>query len=256
MGGGLLTLAGLVYCVASGSGIREIFRFDPAEGWWFLNLGRNLVYPVEAFYHVLFLACILMVVRERYAAALGAAALLSLNHPFSGVQLLLVLLAWAAVERAFIRNARVPSYFLWGVGVALGAHLGYYMGYLNTFPEHRALFEQWKGTNWLLQADSFVPAYALVAATAFWRARRSDLAGRVFQAPRNRLFLVWFLVSFGLANHEFAIDSIQPVHFTRGYIWIPLFLLGAPALISLFRWLPARFGEPDVSRLSRCWRCC
>jgi hypothetical protein len=27
----------------------------------------------------------------------------------------------------------------------------------------------------------------------------------------------------------------QPLHFTRGYIWIPLFLLGAPTLLNLFR---------------------
>jgi len=25
------------------------FQYDPQNGWWFLNLGRNLVYPFEAY---------------------------------------------------------------------------------------------------------------------------------------------------------------------------------------------------------------
>jgi hypothetical protein len=44
---------------------------------------------------------------------------------------------------------------------------------------------------------------------------------------------MWFAVSFVLANHEFAMKPIQPAHFTRGYVWMPLFLLGAPVLMRL-----------------------
>jgi hypothetical protein len=49
----------------------------------------------------------------------------------------------------------------------------------------------------------------------------------------NRLLVVWLLVSLALENHElFLRRAIQPIHFTRGYSWIALFLLGVPALIA------------------------
>ena len=57
--------------------------------------------------------------------------------------------------------------------------------------------------------------------------------------PRDRLFLVWFLVAFALANHDSFISPRQPIHFTRGYIWTALFFLGLPVLLVLFRRLIA-----------------
>jgi len=95
---------------------------------------------------------------------------------------------------------------------------------------------------WLLQATNFVPAYALVGALAAWSFRCLELARPFFAQARNRLFLVWFFVAFALANHEFAIKPIQPLHFTRGYIWTSLFLMGSTTLIGLFRALRSRCG--------------
>ena len=37
-------------------------------------------------------------------------------------------------------------------------------------------------------------------------------------------------VSFLLANHHWFITPRQPIHFTRGYIWTPLWLTGLPML--------------------------
>lgn len=239
-GGGLLTVAGILYSAVKGLDASHIFDLDAGYGWWFLNLGRNILFATEAFYHALFLGAILLLVRQRYAWALAVAAFLSLNHPFSGVQLLLVLLAWASLERLFLVNTKLPKYFLILSAVLLVCHVGYYVAFLNTFPEHRLLFERWK-ISWLLQAKNFLPAYALVGGLAFWGARRIDLAREVLSVPYNRLFLIWFVVSFALANHEFAFNPVQPLHFTRGYIWTPLFLLGAPVLIRLLQSLVRRY---------------
>jgi hypothetical protein len=46
--------------------------------------------------------------------------------------------------------------------------------------------------------------------------------------------------SLVLANHELFIAPHQPLHFTRGYIWTPLFLLGLPALQRVLAWLARR----------------
>jgi hypothetical protein len=230
-GGGVIALAGFAFNTITGDAA-ALFRFDADGGWWFLNLGRNLVFPTEAFYHALFLGCILALVQTRFTTALLLAALLSSSHPFTGVQLLLVLAAWCFLERVFLQSDTVPHSFVLGSGVLLALHLGYYLLFLSQFPEHRAVMEQF-AQPWVYQAKHFVPAYFLVGGLAFWRMRRLRLAQDVLGSSANRLLLTWFAVSFVLANHEFAMDPIQPAHFTRGYVWTPLFLLGAPVLMKL-----------------------
>jgi hypothetical protein len=52
----------------------------------------------------------------------------------------------------------------------------------------------------------------------------------------NRLLAVWLLASLALENHElFVRDAVQPIHFTRGYSWVALFLLALPPIAELFR---------------------
>jgi hypothetical protein len=51
--------------------------------------------------------------------------------------------------------------------------------------------------------------------------------------PQQRLFLCWAVIAFLLSKHEWFIKPMQPIHFTRGYVWAGLFLLGIPGLIWL-----------------------
>jgi hypothetical protein len=231
-GGGVIALAGFAYNTITGNTTAPLFRFDAGGGWWFLNLGRNLVFPTEALYHALFLGCIIAILHRRFTGALLLAALASASHPFTGVQLLLILTTWCFMEHVFLRSEALPGSFVLGCGALLALHLGYYLGFLGLFPEHRALMEQWTQP-WTYQAKHFLPAYFLVGGLALWRLRRLTLARDVLGSSTNRLFLMWFAVSFVLANHEFAMKPIQPAHFTRGYVWMPLFLLGAPVLMRL-----------------------
>jgi hypothetical protein len=39
--------------------------YDPFGGFWFLNVGRNLIFTTEAFYHLIFLGGVLLVVRTQ-----------------------------------------------------------------------------------------------------------------------------------------------------------------------------------------------
>jgi hypothetical protein len=231
-GGGLLVLAAAGYSLITRGVIERIFRFDPSNGWWFLNFGRNLVFPTEALYHALFFGSVLCLIRRRFVAATLSAFILSVSHPFSGVELLLILATWSGMEVLFVRSTVIPKAFFIAVLALLTLHVGYYLGYLGRFPEHRALMKTWT-IAWELDAVNFVPAYALVGALAFWSFRRLDLARQFFAQPRNRLFLTWFLVAFALANHEFAVRPIQPLHFARGYDWTPLFFMAAVPLVGL-----------------------
>jgi hypothetical protein len=53
------------------------------------------------------------------------------------------------------------------------------------------------------------------------------------------LLLTWFVVTALLVNHDLVIRPVQPIHFSRGYLWIPLMLLGLPTIMSVFARLRA-----------------
>ncbi len=232
-GGGVLTLTGVTSAwLAHKPPLAHMLDFDPFAGFWFLNLGRNLVFTTEAFYHLVFLGTILLVLRRRYCAALACTALLSASHPFTGLQLIAVLGAWGVLEHVMRSAERPPLAFLAALGAVALVHLGYYLWFLNhASAEYRSLRQQWS-LPWKLPVSSLLAADAPVALLASaglitrWRGARS-------LAPADRLLLVWFAVSLVLAKHDLLIAPVQPLHFTRGYIWTPLFLLGAPVLVSL-----------------------
>lgn len=230
-GGGLLALAGLAFHAAFGGDFRaNLLLFDPFEGLWFLNLGRNLFYATESLYHALFLGAVLALFLGRRALALALAALLSASHPFTGIQLLSILGAWTLLEFLLSRRER-PRLLRFGLGVAAltALHFLYYLWFLLRSPDHAALLEQWR-LAWNLPALSALLAWGPVGLLALWRVRRADLFRETFGRAENRLLGVWFVVSLLLANHELFLTPHQPLHFTRGYVWTPLFLLGWPVL--------------------------
>ena len=221
-----------------------VFQYDPFEGWWFLNFGRNMVFPNEALYHAIFLGAILCVLRERFLRTIALAFAMSISHPFTGIELLGILGTWSAFEVLFVGNKRIPRYFPLSCLGLSALHLGYYLVFLNKFEAHKSLSKQWT-LDWGIEAYHFVPAYALVGAFALWGFRRLPLAREFFSDSKNRLFLIWFLVVFAMANHEFAVrPPVQPIHFTRGYDWLPLFFLAVPTIIGLLGSLLSRPARP------------
>src|SRR5262249_31465439 len=206
-GGGLLTLTGFFYGLAVGKSwtpIGYLLVFDPFDGFWFLNLGRNLAFTTEAFYHLIFLGCILLVLRRRFAWALTCAALLSASHPFYGLELLIVLGVWSTIEWVGKRHDRPPLYFPVALSVLTVLHVGYYLVLLNYLSEeHRALQQQWS-LPWLLPFSTMMAAYGIVATLAAialieqWRRTRS-------LSWTQRLFLIWFAVCLALAKHDLLI---------------------------------------------------
>ncbi|MFZ5806345.1 MAG: hypothetical protein ACOY3I_03970 [Verrucomicrobiota bacterium] len=238
-GGGLLAICGFFQNIFIGQTFAEawgkIFEHEPALGWWFLNLGRNLIFPTEAYYHLLFFGTILLILRNKIWWSAATTTLLSMSQPFSGLQLICILFAWGIMERLVVKRRIVSSYYVTFLACLLAAHLFYYLFFLNQFEEHRAIYRQWT-LDWLLEAKAFIPAYILVGSLAFYSVRNIKLAQTFFQKTHNRLFFIWFLVSFALAKHELFVAPHQPIHFARGYIWSSLFLLGAESLVALLNY--------------------
>lgn len=224
-GGGLFSLAGGLVGVSSGAfDYNTLFAFDPHGGFWFLNLGRNLFYPVEACYHALALGLLVTLLDRRWRLAWLLLLLLAASHPFTGLQWLLIAALWLVVER-LPGGARPPGWMLPAVLALLALFLGYHLWLLPGGAEHAALMQAW-ALAWTLPLSAQVLAYGpvlLLAALAAWSPAARG-AGR-------RLLLCVALVSLALANHELLLAPRQPLHFTRGYVWMPLFLLGAPLLV-------------------------
>ncbi len=234
-GGGVLVLAGLAitafYALYGGVfSWRSVFQLDPFSGWWMLNLGRNFVLPLEALYHLLFLGAILLVVGKRFGPALGVVLLLSASHPYTGSELLAILFVWSFVEILLGRRSAIPPWFFAGISLLLLLHIAYYLYFLPQFPDHRALMAFWDQP-WFLRPESMIAAYGLVGGAAIWRLRSVSRLRAFAGEGQNRLLIVWFLVAFLLANHQWFMHPVEPLHFTRGYLWSALFLIGAPGLI-------------------------
>ena len=235
-GGGLLALAGVPIALTQSTGnldfFDRIFFIDPASGWWGLNFGRGHFSSTEGYYHFLFLAGIYCILKRKWNLCLVVSLLLSLSHPFTGIEYLAIILSWILVEKALVKNKDIPWKFLAGISLLFALHIFYYLFYLNQFPEHRSVSEQYS-LNWRLRFFNMIPAYCLVGALAI--ASMVKLKNSFFTNAAPRLFFTWFIVAFLLANHELFMKPMQPLHFTRGYVWASLFLLGLPALNSLFQ---------------------
>lgn len=233
-GGGLLVVSAVATNLVHGRPpLYFLLQNDPFNGWWFLNWGRNLVLPTEAVYHALVAAAWLAAVQNRPWPAVGAVAALAATHPFSGIQHLLVLGAWLVWRAIACRRFEWPAVVHLGV---MAAFLGYYFGYLPRFPQHVAIHSRWS-LHWVLDLGPMVAAGAPVFALAAARCWRDRHAWR----PEMTFFVIAACVSLALAKHELLMPARQPLHFTRGYTWLPLCLLGLPLLE---QWLSRAVAAP------------
>ncbi len=237
-GGGGFTVAAWIVSLCVGRPFPSVLgSLDPFGGWWMLNLGRNLVYPTEALYHALVLAIALCAFRRSFRAALALLVLLCVSHPYTGIEAALILLAWAALEKLVVRDRRMPWYVLPSAAAITAAHVGYYLLFLSGFPGHQAVFHQWLG--WELPLASQLLADGPLLLLAGWWFLDADRRRASWADPFQRFLVVWFLVATALVHHELVLTSRQPIHFSHGYTWIPLFLLAAPALVDVFQRLGA-----------------
>ena len=241
-GGGLALLCGVLFKVTAGGGI---WTFD--TGGWGANLGRGVIYGVEAYYHTLFFGAILALLRRRYALALVLAATTCASHPFTGIELATILAGWVILEAVVDRGAAPPPWFRAGILLLLLLHLSYWLILLPRLsPEHAALAPLWR-LPWVLHWYNEVPEYAIVGLAALWQLGSSQRFVSGLQDRTLRLLVTWFAGAFLLANHDLFISPRQPIHFTHGYIWVPLFLIGAPTMIKIAGRLlaaPWRIGLP------------
>lgn len=79
---------------------------------------------------------------------------------------------------------------------------------------------------WIVPLNTLLLAYGPVAilAAAAWKRSAAKFT------PETWFFATAFVVSLLLAKHDWFVRARQPVHFTRGYVWMPLLLLALPLI--------------------------
>jgi len=247
-GGGFTVLCGILLELSVGTGL---FAFD--TGGWGANLVRGVIYSIEAYYHALFFGAVLALLQRQYAATLVLLAAVCASHPFTGAELALFLAGWVMLEGVVEWRLAPPLWFSGGVLFFLFAHVGYWLVLLPLLsPEHAALAPSWN-LSWVLHWYNEVPEYGIVAAAALWRLRDRHRIAAALSDRRFRILLAWFGTAFLLANHDLFISPRQPLHFTHGYVWTPLFLIGAPTFVKIAERLlvlPRRVGAAWLVALS------
>ena len=226
-GGGVLVLAAMAANLTRGQPpLHELLAFDPFAGQWCLNWGRNLIYPTEAVYHMLSAASWLAALRGRWTTSLICGGFLAATHPWSGLQILSVLSTACGMEWLLHRD-RATFLRVCACAAMLAGLLGYYMVFLNRFPAHTELQQSWP-KDWYVPTVSAMFAWGPIGCIAIV----SFLQERM--TPARRFLTVAAAVSIGLALHDRLGPTVQPLHFTRGYVWLPLCLLALPVLQRLF----------------------
>ncbi len=234
-GGGLLIIGGFIYNYFQKFDFIDAALksqvFDPGGGYWMLNFGRNFVYSTEAYYHFLTISIVYLVLKNKQYAVSLVLFILSFSHPFYGIQFLLIILLYQFSEFFIFSKLKIKKRFI-ALNIIILALFGAYNGiYLSNFAEHKIIIEQWS-INWFMDSISIILAYLPVFILTFISFRNSEF--KLFNNSFNRFLLIYFLISLALANHELIMRPIQPIHFTHGHIYTPLFLLGAGVLVKFF----------------------
>jgi hypothetical protein len=238
-GGGLLAFAGLflhfTYFKSTGNISNHLFFLDPGYGWWCLNFGRVFIYPFEAYYHFVFVLAIYYLAEKKYFPVFLLMLLITVSHPYTSVQLALIILSWLFIEYFYLKSGILTKK---GVFVLLAGIISvffYYGLFLNSIPIYKTI-SKLVALDWSYKVWHFLPAYILVWLLSFAAIKNISMLKEAFSNPILRLFFCWGAVSFLLSVHGFAIKPIQPIHFTRGYVYAGFFLFGLPALIQTINW--------------------
>jgi hypothetical protein len=216
--------------------------------WWFLNVFRNVFYPFEVFYHFLFYGALFSWLIRRPCTSAFCYILALGSNPFLGIKLTAVLgpaILWDCLaprgsgsRRRRQRVAAIAALVAWGLFV------GYYGLFLPSFEVARALIEQHRGAyaeppTVVESIVGYGPLGLLTLISlvhvGFLKATLRRRAGR---------FLAFWIVAVGLLIHHsrFSGPTLQPMHFTRGDLFLPLVIWSLRYIVYLYSKISSRLS--------------
>ena len=201
----------------------SVGQMEGGYGEWNLDVLRNLTLTPEVIYHVLFFACILSLLKNRFYFALLFLFLAWWSHPFTGAELGLIVGGFLLVEWRF-QGHRLRMPFIWASSIN-ALFLFYYLIFLNRFPEHASVAIQARQFGNPMLFGMIPPAFGVFSIFAVLYFFTRDARRGLKENPAIRLFLVWLICVMVLVFQDRILCFMkpwQPLHFARGYLFIPL----------------------------------
>lgn len=210
--------------------------------WWFLDLFRNLTYPLELIYHTILLGQLWALSSRRYAGSSFFHALACLSNPFIGIQSTGVQLA--TLTLASVRPPRPTLRVLALSTIVAAVFVIYYGVLLPTDPAIRSLQTQHQHElSASLPAASLLVGYgpALLAPLTLLDGSFRRLAFRRFSLVPLFVLGAWTLILTQNSRFLGPDHSLQPMHFSRGWLQVALW----PIVLA---WLQHRTRAPVPPR--------
>lgn len=126
--------------------------------------------------------------------------------------------------------------------------IGYYLLCLPRFEEHASVYAQMRQFSHPMLFSKLPAAYGLFLALPLFYAVAPDFRRLLKESAAARLMLGWLAITAALIFHDrilFFMKPFQPMHFTRGYLFVPLLYFSACAMGWLkerYRWPPRKFA--------------
>ena len=197
--------------------------FEGMAGWWFLNIFRNFFYATETVYHLFFMLTLLFALKRYWRLSLLFLALTLYAHPYTGFQLGLIYTSYFFLS-FFLEHEDKKDYLLYGLCASflLFLFIFYNLFWLRSFPQHRQLMNELMGVEYAVLAfRELITCYGIWLWLGFYAVVR--YFKHIIISRNWRLAFILMAVSFMLVtHHHFTPYSVQPAHFSHGYVFVPL----------------------------------
>ena len=194
--------------------------------WWFLDVYRNLWYPLELAYHTMLFGQLYALATRRWRMACSCHALGCLSNPFLGIQMSAIQLP--VLLAAFLwTRARPAKRYLAVSFVAALLFVSYYALLLPLDDVARSLEDQHRFAYrhnlelWVMRIE-YGPALLGLLGLVVDRGFRRMIRDQWTLVPPLALALVTLVLS---QHGRLGIGTLMPMHFTRGYLHTGLWIL-------------------------------
>ncbi|HJL19830.1 MAG TPA: hypothetical protein RMH99_29470 [Sandaracinaceae bacterium LLY-WYZ-13_1] len=192
--------------------------------WWFLDVFRNLTYPLELAYHAIVLAQLWALGNRRHGLSVVCFALACLSNPFVGIQAAGVECTTLAL--AWVRRRPRPSVRVTAAALAVAAaFVGYYAVLLPMDPAIRSLQEQHQhDLADPMTLESLLVGYgpALLAPLTLLDPSFRRWTWRRFAPVPLFVLAAWTAVLTQNTRFLEPDQSLMPMHFSRGWLQVAL----------------------------------
>lgn len=197
---------------------------------WIFNIFRNTFNPLEGLYHFCFFLAIIGVVMEKGRLTLAGQFLACCSGVFVGLEISAILLAFFAVDYIYTRDKNYLKQFILSLAIFC-VFIFYYKIFMRFFPVSRSLVDQHLvNLHGAIPLRCYFPAYGILLISTLLVFMNRGFRKTFFQKREGRLLFVWLTVVICLIQNDKILGlqrSVQPAHFTRGYLFTALFLISA-----------------------------